>query len=151
MRKLYCCIALWLAGVTLALADGDSFSIDTRFGSLKTAPDSQLMHNGRALSPRVTVPSPAYVVSIHRLANADVILIAQPSGANCPGKYVFLTLNAAGSKVSQPFGTCYDDNPRPMQKGESIIVLLRRADGSGATQYFYENGAIREVQRPSQK
>lgn len=151
MSKLYLSMALLLASATLAQANEDSFSIDTRFGSLKTAPDSQLMHNGRALSPRLSVPSPASVVSIHRLANADVILIAQPTGPDCPGKYVFLTLTATGSKVGQPFGTCYDDNTRPMQKGESIILLLRRADGSGANQYFYENGAVREVRRPSQQ
>lgn len=151
MSKLYLCMALWLASATLAQATEDSFSINTRFGSLKTAPDTQLMHNGRALSPRLSVPSPASVVSIHRLANADVILIAQPTGPDCPGKYVFLTLTATASKVGQQFGTCYDDNPRPMQKGESIIVLLRRADGSGATQFFYENGAVREVRRPSKQ
>jgi hypothetical protein len=144
-------MALWLASGTLAQANEDIFSFDTRFGTLKMAPDSQLLHNGRALSPRIIVPSPASVISIHRLASADVFLIAQPTSADCPGKYVFLTITAAGSKVGKPFGTCYDDYPRPMQKGETIILLLRRADGSGVNQYFYENGAVREVHRPSQQ
>lgn len=150
MSKLYLCMALLLASGTLAQANQGSFIIDTRFGSLKTASDSSLLHNQRAINPRVSVPSPASVISIHRLANADVILIAQPTGANCPGKYVFLTVTAAGSKVGQPFGTCFDDNPRPIQKGDTIMLLLRRADGSGVNQYFYENGAVREVRRPSQ-
>ena len=60
-------------------------------------------------------------------------------------------MTASGSRVGQSFGTCFDDNPRLIQKGESIMLLLRRAEGSGVNQYIYENGAVLEVRRPSQR
>ena len=134
--------------VAHASAQADSVAIPTRFGELKTNADGDLLFKGKGLSSTVNIPSSAYVISTYKLQASDVVLISQAAGNACPGQFVFVSVSAEGAKTSPVFGTCYDDEVKPVQAGESISFTMKKSGGKGSVRYVYERSVVLENGKP---
>lgn len=126
----------------------DEVKIPTRFGELKTNPDGDLQFKGKTVSPTVTLFCQAYVLSTYRLESADVVFVSQAAGNACPGQFSYVTVTAQEAKATPVFGTCYDDDIKPVQVGETIAFSMKKMGGNGAVRYIYERGVVFENGRP---
>ena len=126
----------------------EAVKIPTRFGELRTNADGEFQFKGKSVVPIVSIPSAAYVVSSFKLESSDVVLVSQASGTACPGQFVFVTVAAEGAKASPTFGTCYDDDVKLTQVGQTIAFSMRNLKGKGSTRYIYERGVVFEDGKP---
>ena len=131
-----------------ASAQFDPVKIATRFGELRSGENSELKFKGKKILPEVSVFSEAYVLSTHKLESADVVLISQAAGTACPGQFVFVTVSAEGAKATPVFGTCYDDDVKAIQTGETIAFSMKKLGGKGSSRYIYERGVVFENGKP---
>lgn len=119
----------------LALSNSYAQSTDeitkTRFGELLISEEATHI-NGNSIEG-LQYLNPLYLLSRKQLADSDVILIAQPLGNNCPGKFTFLILDSNGARTTPLFGTCFDDIPSPIQAGEAIAFNMVNLGGEGST------------------
>ncbi len=136
------------AASTCALAD--EVSIPTRFGVLKTNADRELQFKGKPVSPAITLVSSAYVISTFKLGTSDVVFVSQAGGNACPGWYAFVVVAPEGARATPSFGTCYDDDVKPVQVGESIAFSMKKIGGKGSVRYVYERGVVFENGKPVQ-
>lgn len=141
-------ISALLAAAFVCNAVADPVSISTRFGEVKNNADDLLEFKGKVLKPEIMVLSSAYVVNTYRLASSDVVLISQAAGNACPGRYVYVTVDATSARVSPTFGTCYDEITEPVMAGESIAFAMKKVKGKGSVRYIYERGVIFEDGNP---
>lgn len=139
-------LALILAGIS-SLAVAEDVSIQTRFGVLKTN-DMELRFQGKPVAPAVTFPSSAYVLATYKLGSSDVVFLSQPAGNACPGQFAFVVVTAEGAKATPSFGTCFDDEVKPVQTGETIAFSMKNLGGKGSKRYIYERGVVFENGKP---
>lgn len=143
-----CLIAALMIGAYYGSAVAEPVTINTRFGSIKNNSDDLLEFKGKLLKPDVAVVSSAYVVATFKLASSDVVLVSQAAGNACPGQYVYVTIDADAAKVSPTFGTCYDEQIKPVQVGESVAFAMKKVKGKGSVRYIYERGIVFEDGKP---
>ena len=131
---------------TLALSNSYAQSTDeitkTRFGEVIIS-EEETNINGKNIED-LQYLNPIYLLNRTELASSDVILIAQPLGNNCPGKFKFLIIDNNGARTTPLFGTCYDDIPTPIQAGEAVAFNMVNLGGEGTTLYIYQNGSVYE-------
>jgi hypothetical protein len=144
--------ALFAAAIVAAAvpALADDVSVQTRFGVLKTSPDGDFQFKGKTVTPAVNVVSAAYVLSTYKLGASDVVFVSQAAGGACPGQYAFIVVTAEGARATPTFGTCYDDEVKPVQVGESIAFSMKKVGGKGSVRYVYERGVVFENGKPVQ-
>lgn len=142
-------LASFIALLALASqAMADPVTINTRFGPLKNNSEDTIEFKGKVVVPEITVPSTAYVVGTYKLASGDVVLVQQPAGNACPGQYNFISVDATGAKASPTFGTCYDDEIKPTQVGDTIAFSMKKRGGKGSVRYIFERGVVFENGQP---
>ena len=134
--------------VVNAPAQADPVTISTRFGDVKTDGNGELQFKGKVVSPVVSIVSSAYVLATFKLQTSDVVFISQAAGNTCPGQFVYVTVTPEGAKSTPVFGTCYDDNIKPVQVGESIAFAMKKLGGKGSVRYIYERGVMFEDGKP---
>jgi len=140
-------LALALLCIT-QFAYADAVTIETRFGALKTNKDGALVHKGKVVLPEVSLPSSAYVLGTYKLGTSDVVFVSQFGGSACPGAFAYVTVTADGAKATPQFGTCYDDDVKPVQIGETIAFSMKGLKGKGTSRYVYERGVVFENGKP---
>lgn len=126
----------------------DEVRIPTRFGELKTNADGDLQFKGKVVLPTVTLFSQAYVLSTYKLESADVVFLSQAAGNACPGQFAYVTVTAQEAKATPAFGTCNDDDIKPVQIGETIAFSMKKMGGKGSVRYIYERGVVFENGKP---
>jgi hypothetical protein len=131
-------------------ASADEVSIATRFGPLKTNADWELQFKGKPVAPAVSLVSSAYVLATYKLGSSDVVFVSQAAGNACPGQFAFVVVSAEGARATPSFGTCYDDEVKPVQVGESIAFSMKKMGGKGSVRYVYERGVVFENGKPVQ-
>jgi hypothetical protein len=141
-------LALLAASASSALAD--DVSVQTRFGVLKTNPDGDFQFKGKSVAPAVNVVTSSYVLATYKLGTSDVVFVSQAAGNACPGQYAFIVVTADGARATPTFGTCYDDDVKPTQVGESIAFSMKKMGGKGSVRYVYERGVVFENGKPVQ-
>ena len=148
MRTKFFAIISLIAAIGITQAQADEVKIQTRFGELKTNKDGDLLFKGKVIAPAVNLVSSAYVISSYKLAASDVILVSQAAGNTCPGQFAYVSVAADAAKASPAFGTCYDDDAKPVQNGEVLTFTMKKLGGKGSTKYVYENGVVTENGKP---
>lgn len=121
-------------------------TVPTRFGSLKSNADGEMIFKGKKVVPRVMLGKyTGRVISTFKLGNTAVVLVAQPSGNACPGNFTFVTVTSNSATATLPFGTCYDDDEiKPVVEGNTIVFSMKRLEGKGNTKYTYRSGIVSE-------
>lgn len=123
--------------------------VPTRFGTLRNdGADGRLTFNGVLVRPDTYVQVSSYVIGVYELREADAVLIAQDSGNVCPGNFSYITTSADGVQVSPRFGTCYDEDVKPVQVGESIAFSMTNVGKKGSTPFVYEHGVVFQNGKP---
>lgn len=133
-----------------AYAQADDITISTRFGILKSNADNELQFKGKTIVPAITLLSSVYVLSTFKLGASDVVFVSQAAGNACPGQFAFVTVSAEGARATPTFGTCYDDEVKPVQIGETIAFSMKKMGGKGSSRYIYERGIVFENGKPVQ-
>jgi hypothetical protein len=96
-------------------------TISTRFGQLKTDEyDIELSYKGKAIAQG---NSSIRFVKKFQIGESDVLLMQDNGGTACPALYMFVTVTASGTKVSEEFGSC-NEVANIAQEGESINITM---------------------------
>lgn len=143
--------------VVLACCQIPAFAeeINTRFGMLSTSEDNILLYKGKPVIPEIQGNNSLSFPSIHRIGDADVVLVQDNGGTGCPAFYQFLTINKNEIHQSAGFGTC-SDLINVKKDGNSILVSMPGFRGPAEPQsakakaarekhlYIYKAGIITE-------
>lgn len=83
--------------------------VKTRYGVLSVNEDNNtLQFKSKPLSPAMEGNNSLSIVASYELGENDVYLLQDNGGSECPAMFRFVTVTAAGVRVTPEFGTCSD-------------------------------------------
>ena len=138
----------FIAAMSICHAQSDQVRIPTKFGEMRTNENGDLQFKGKTIAPTVNLPSSAYVIATYKLPASDVVLVSQPAGNACPGQYAYITVSPEAARATPTFGTCYDEDVKPVLNGESLSFTMRNVGSKGSSKYVYEKGIVTENGKP---
>lgn len=155
--------------LTLSITPAFAEKIKTRFGELSVVNrlvddgDAILRLNGKPVQPTVEGNNGLSFIKVFQIGATDVALIQDNGGTGCPALYYFVTLSAAGTRVSPQFGSCSDLVDTKLN-GQQIQVTMpgfltavQEADMTRAQRnkvwaqkktFTYRNGTVYENGKP---
>jgi hypothetical protein len=147
---LFCVGALLVVSTSAscATAKPDRFVVKTRYGDVTADSTSAMVFRNAMVQPLVVASNRLMVVSTIELKDIDVVLVQQPQGAGCQGRFVFVTISATEAKATPAFGTCVDEQAKPMLEHDEITFEMSNQDGKGTTRFFYQNGEVHASGEP---
>ena len=96
------------AGMQTAVGDYDK-KTKTRFGMVSVREDDKrLMFKGKPVLPAIEGNNGLSIVANYEMGPSDVLLLQDTGGTACPALFRFITVSAAGVRVTPEFGTCSD-------------------------------------------
>ena len=96
------------AGMQTAVIDYDK-KVKTRFGVVSVREDDKrLMFKGKPVLPAIEGNNGLSIVANYEMGPSDVLLLQDIGGTACPALFRFITVSAAGVRVTPEFGTCSD-------------------------------------------
>ena len=131
-----------------AAAKPDEFIIKTRYGDITSDSTSAMIFRNAMVQPFVVASNRLMVISTIELKDSDVVLVQQPQGADCQGRFVFVTITATEVKATPAFGTCVDEHAKPTLEHDEITFEMSNPDGKGTTRFFYQNGEVHTAGEP---
>jgi hypothetical protein len=82
------------------------------------------------------------------LKDADVVHVQPPQETGCQGRFVFLKIDTTEAKATPAFGTCVDEQAKPMLEHDEITSEMSNLDGKCTTRFFYQNGEVHTAGAP---
>jgi hypothetical protein len=98
--------------------------VKTRFGLVSVREDdNRLLFKGKPVVPAIEGNNSLDIVAHYEMGQSDVLLLQDTGGTACPTLFHFITVNAAGVRVTPEFGTC-SDIIYPSMNSETATVTI---------------------------
>lgn len=103
----------------------------TRFGLVSVREDDmRLLFKGKPVTPAIEGNSSLSIVAHYEIGTSDVLLLQNTGGTACPALFHFITVSAAGVRVTPEFGTCSDIIYPTFNEKTGVTVAIVGFSGS---------------------
>ena len=120
-----------------------------------------LLFKGKPVSPAIEGNNGLDIVANYEIGQSDVLLLQDTGGTACPALFRFITVSAAGVRVTPEFGTCSDIIYPTFNEKTGVTVAMvgflgsfepaaqqRKAAMTKTTYRLHPNGQLTENVKP---